>query len=335
MSKSLVMLTFFFLFITKRALNVSKTDVSDSGLQWLCCGKNDCDFYAKRAAGCVLLESLFLRSTRGRITDIGIAFAISKLQNLKFIDFEHPLPTIVENSKGIVLPTATLEWFYCSGFGKFRVLNRLSLSPSVKTSHCIKKKRIWDLNLTEAEDTMTDFLDDWQGRPSITFAGGVVPYLSRFGKQSLQYLNLEFIDEVDPFWILRTFPNLKSLVFAGVMSYTSSVPYPPVSQLLQCFNYYGNPFNEEQMGSRELLLILMSPNMRELKIRNCYKLTDDILLNAFASHQFSKLERLELQRCDQISTRTFLRVFLNRKNHLKSVLVKNCLNILDVVLREH
>ena len=328
------MLNFFFLSMTKRALNVSKTDVSDSGLQWLCCGKNDGDFDAKRAAGCVLLESLFLRSTRGRITDFSIAFAISKLKNLKFLDFERPLPTVVANNRGIVLPTSTLECFYCSGFGKFRVLNRLSLSPSVETSHCIKQKRICNLNLTEAEDTMTDFLDDWQERPSITFAGGVVPYLSRFGQQSLQYLNLEFIDEVDPVWILRTFPNLKSLVFAGVMSYTSSVPYPPVSQVLHCFNYYGNPFNEEHIGSQELLSILMSPNLREFKIRNCYKLTDEILLNAFASHQFSKLERLELQRCDQISTRTFLHVFFSRIHNLKSVLVKNCLNILDVVLRE-
>ena len=272
---------------------------------------------------------------RGRITDFGIAFVVSKLRKLKFLDFERPLSTIVADSRGIVLPTATLVSFSCSGFGKFRVLNRLFLSPSVDTSYCIKQKRIWDLNLVQAENTMTEFCDDWPGRPKITFAGGVVPYLSRFGNESVENCKLEFTDKVDTFWILRTFPNLKSLVFAGVLSYIPSIPRPPVAQLLECFNYHGNPFNEEHIASQELLLILLSPNLRELKIRNCYKLTDDILLTAFASHQFVKLERLELQRCDHISQRTFLQVFLKRMSVLKSVFVKNCLHLLDIVLREH
>ena len=310
-----------------RALNISKTDVSDSGLRWLCCGTGERN--SPSPGGCLLLESLFVRESRKRVTEIGVKLAIANLSKLKFLDFEFPLATT--DSRGVALPAATMVSFHSSRLGHFRILNMLSLSPNVNTSYCIKQRNISDLNLAGADDIMTPFWNEWNRRPTISFWGGVVPYLLRFG-QSIQSLHLELMERVDPFFILSTFPCLKSLNFDGNISYISSIPPPTPLQLsLEQFNYFGLPYSDVPIGSFELLAILKSPNLKEIKIMRCSTLSNAILKAACEVHRFGKLERLELQQCNLLTMDGFSAVFLNGCRSLKSVYLRNCEHLVNVV----
>ena len=288
------------------------------GIRWLC-GYVEPD--GTPIDGCKLLVSLFVRYTN--VTVNGVRLAMAQLQDLMYLDFEGPLPVVL-NAVRAVHPPRFLVGFSCYREGTVHFKTLLYLSRDVEMLYDILEPRSLNRHLVDTEDTMQTF-DVQPGIAgeveTISFMEGIVPFLARFG-QNLKLLTLVSFDNVDAFLLFRLCPRLNTLLLHYSASYISSFPHPPISQKLECFIYLGQ--NSDCIESVELQWILNSPLLKHVEICNCPNLTDSIFSNSFAHHEFANLERLILRKCDNVSSEIFASVFLSRTNHLKAVVLDRC-----------
>ena len=317
-----------------RALCASNTDVSDLGVQWLCgMGEVTTAPIASAAprpfpTGCKHLVSLFLRYSKVTLT--GVRLAMASLNSLKYLDYESPLPDVV--NANVVLPNRSLISFRCYKQGMAYLKNRLFLTSDLEIVNYIIEPRLTNEHLANAVDSMRKFEIDperpWTGDRLLSFEEGIVPFLNRFGL-SLQDIMLSNFDEVDPFFILRSCPRLTTLNLDYSTSYISSFPHPSIPELLERFIYLGrtNKCIRQCIGSQELMAILKSPKLKYVEISHCNQLTDSILLSAFDIHKFTQLETLILRKCNNMSSVTFTNVFFSQTNSLNKVILDNCQNI--------
>ena len=69
--------------------------------------------------------------------------------------------------------------------------------------------------------------------------------------------------------------------------------------------------------------LLLSPNLRKIKIANCTALCDDVLQIAFRHHRFRFLKELRLKRCEGVSKDVFSSIFLSESNALNYIVIED------------
>ena len=297
-----------------RALSVTRTDVSDAGVQWLF-GSNDSNAANIYHNGCQLLVSLFVRYSN--VTVLGVRLAMVMLKKLQFVDFENTLPLV----NGVTLPPCFLIGFSCYKGGTVHLKNKLFLTPAVEIVHHVMELKLSNRHLADAVDTMSYF-DTTDGEDgALSFGEGLVPFLLRFGG-FLKVISLTSFDLVDVFFILRSCPRLYALTVECSAGYISSFPHPQISLVLERFNYKG--LGGACIESVEIQYLLSSPNLKHVEICDCSNLIDSVIQTAFEIHEFAKLEKLVLRKCNNLSTGAFVRVFLSRANSLKVILLDRC-----------
>ena len=309
----------FFVTTIFRALCVSNTIVTDLGVKRLCGYSDD----GALVDGCKLLVSLFIRYTNVSLN--GVRIAMETLKSLHYLDYENPLPEVIDAH--VVLPTATLISFKCYKEGAVFLKNRLFLTSEVEVINYILESIVTDQHLANVVDSMREFEIGPMERlladndRFVTFAGGIVPFLNTFG-HSLQDIKLASFDEVDPLFVLRACPRLTTLNLDSNARYTPSLPLSQTSPILECFVYSG--LDIQCIGGPELISILKSYCLKHIDIQNCDQLTDSVFEIAFDIHHFSKLEILILRNCNNLSSESFTRVFLSQINSLNVVVLDSC-----------
>ena len=319
-----------------RALNVSKTYVSDLGIKFLCGNAyNEID-----VGGCKLLESLFVRNSN--VTEDGIRTAMIHLTNLKYLDHELPLPIIENNERIIQRPPGYLQSLSCSANGSVVVMCTIPLALNVLSSKRAADNFVEDNNLINIRDVKDDFhalpLFNLFRRFIIRFDQGVVSYLTRFGAP-LQSLELQFLENVNVSFICSTCPRLLKLTLFHNISYRPLPPpvhrhcgssnnpepiFPIIANHLEYFEFSANLQYRESGNLPELAMILMSPNLKSIFIEKCFFLVDRMILDAFENHRFEKLESLTLIHCNRLSKEAFVDVFLSHSNSLKQLRLLFC-----------
>ena len=264
------------------------------------------------------------------------------LTNLKFLDHQLPLP-IIENTERIIQrPPGFLKSLNCSANGCVVVNCTIPLALTVLSSKYAACNFVEDNNLININDVKDDFhaipIFNLFRRYIIRFEQGVVSYLTRFGAP-LQSLELHFFENVNVSFICRTCPRLLKLTLFHNNSYRplpppvprhcgsidNPVQIPPIiANHLEHFEFSAYLEDRESGNLPELSMILMSPNLKTVFIEKCVYLIDRMILDAFESHRFDKLESLTLIDCNELSKEAFVNVFLSHSNSLKQLRLLYC-----------
>ena len=290
-----------------------------------------------------MLEALFVRNSK--VTPDGVRTALNLLKNLKYLDHQQPLPTVENIDNNVQLPHGSLKSLRCTGYGNVTLECTIPLADNVLSSIYVTDDYVEDMDLIRSYDVKNNFHEGphlvFDRAYFLRFDRGIASYLSRFGT-SLQSLELESFPEVDVSIILRYCPLLKQLKLFQNIDYTSFIPtahtpslsappaynpiiLPSISVIhLENFEFIARSTLRESGDCPELLTILMSPNLKRIKIENCFYLVDQIIIDAFNFHRFQKLESLTLNNCNQLNKKAFSDVFLSQSNSLKTLRLLCC-----------
>ena len=297
------------------------------------------------AGGCQLLESLFVR--KSNVSRYGVEVAVGRLGNLRYLDSEHPLPP---NERGIQRPTPSLLSFMCTRHGVVKMKCTLPLTDTVLSSKLVQANFVTNIDLAEVRDLLSAFSNVPRQAPNldhlITFEGGVVQFLTRFGAES-ETVELLFLHRVDVCLILGTCRRLRNLTLFRISSFqsrpvqdgnaqpaTGSNPPPSIVKCLEHFRFVGDLDSEEADCGELLSVVLAAPNLKCLEIENCPNLVDTLLLDAFNVHRFETLESLTLINCDELTRDLFVHLFLSRNNSLRRVKLIFCKNLCTISNRD-
>ena len=149
-------------------------------------------------------------------------------------------------------------------------------------------------------------------RIRISFDGGILPILEKFGKDSLEFLRLAYLDEVDLPSIVRHCTNLRSLELDDIdqCNGTSSsthltsvnVGYQQLRYLESLsFSRFDCPPHGEPTAANLSLLLCNCPSLVSVYLSGLNYLTDQVMEQAAIAHGFSQLEDLHVSFCDQIT----------------------------------
>ena len=165
----------------------------------------------------------------------------------------------------------------------------------------------------------------------ITFNGGILPVLEKFGSKSLEMLSLVYLPDANIGDIVQHCPNLRTLNLREVENYIPADPsifahqhtLPRLENL--CVEGYNDmPPSESQPKSIDLALLLRSsPALVRLHLRHLDNLNDQVLEQAFREHNFSNLEHLEIHYCP-IVTGNGIDLIVSSENPLKKLEIFLC-----------
>ena len=344
------------------------TKITDAGIQGLCVSVNHLGKEDQRLGQCKSIEKLFIEGTK--ITKRGIQTAVINLPFLKQLttdDYDAvPVQFLAEmhqpdwNLKQLKdIRKFSLEKL-CLGdrllYNSTHFIPYTSGSLGLVASICpsvtsVKVKLITGLtdtemlgllsleNVNELEIHGNEVIND-----TVTFEGGVVPLLKRFGS-SLKELKLCGLMHVNIRAIIDFCPKLHSLRLDEIKNYSTTVSAkedaeschskrcrverkPLVLRNLQklCVTY---PSGEPIISSEDLLSLFSSPSsLIDIYIELCDNLTDYIFERASEIHQFLSLEKLTMIDCRYL-TRRGIDVVMNKKTPLKTIKIYSCDNITD------
>jgi hypothetical protein len=214
-----------------------------------------------------------------------------------------------------LIPSLTcVDIFVTKGLNDSDLVSLLSLK-NLKTFHL--------KHPSEAEEQNQEF--------EITFKGGVVPLLRKFG-HCLESLNITFFTVIDIWTVFKFCPNLILFFFE---SHCDSVTVLPESEIA----LYRN--NEEKRlilknlavlvfgydTSPEVLHFLFSfPALIEIEIIACEALTDEVLQNAISRNEFKNVMIFNLSFCHYVTKRGIDALMTNR-NCVEKLRIKRCNNL--------
>ena len=135
-------------------------------------------------------------------------------------------------------------------------------------------------------------------------------------RRSINTLKLNGIDNVDIFSLTSLCPLLRRIDFIGCNFKVSSLPRSPIPLYIE---FLGLEWNHETLGSEELIYILLSPNLKSIRLVACPAFCDDVLDTVFHQHRFRNLERLMIIGCNQVSKRIFNSCFMSESNVLNVI----------------
>ncbi|XP_046440959.1 uncharacterized protein LOC124191946 [Daphnia pulex] len=174
----------------------------------------------------------------------------------------------------------------------------------------------------------------------ISIRGGVIPLLQSLGL-TLEHLILsEEVTSEEVYLIIESCPNIRRLLLL-IKSTDLETPEPVVDDRVHSslcspkgviplrmlegiiFSSYFPPF---AISRKLLLLLLSSPTLTMVSIRNCFTLDDQIIEEACAKNSFKYLTKLKFHGCSNVSQKG-IDFFLNESNPLSEISLKNCGNV--------
>ena len=282
---------------------------------------------------CQLLEHLHLRDSK--VTEFGLHIAVRGLKKLRFLDHQLPIP---DNERNVRQPTAHLKSFMCSRHGIARFTCTIPLSSD--GMHSTKKyssTSLSDVVIAGVFDVMANFNHHkrsvYRRNLLITFNGGVVPYLARFG-QPLQRLKFYRFQGLELEVVFMMCPRLRKLTLLWNSSYVSTLPIVTIPTCLEHFKFVGELDSEMDGNCGDISTVLLAPSLKTVYIENCPNLDDEMIQNAFKKHQFETLESLTLINCENVGKDVFEKAFLCRLNALKSMKLVFCHRLCTVANQE-
>jgi hypothetical protein len=324
-------------YLENRSLNLKGcTDVTDDGIRWLC--GVDLPGMGKSRL-CKTIQKLSILHTS--VTKKGIQVALKNflflniLENCYIVDALAELAQSVIDSKqpGFYNNTFSISTLYTSPDTPLRS-NSLPLALPLchlvnQVSICVTKElKDSDLlcllsikMLRKLEIGGSSFCQT--GETAITFDGGVAPLLKAFGR-SLETLMLGGIKLVCLSSIIEFCPNLISLFISGASgSFKDEDLFqvknkPPILKELKVLTCYF------QVPADILFVLLSFPSLEKISIGLCDSLTDEVLLEAFKSHRFKHLQKLELFFCDSVTWRCIRVLLLNGCDSLEVMSLHQC-----------
>jgi hypothetical protein len=356
--------------------------ITDAGIQGLCVSVNHLGKEDQRLGQCKSIETLIIGGTR--ITKKGIQTALFNLPFLKKFEipggYSCPVPVqllaeihqpdwSIKHLKDIrkySLDSLCLrDWILYYGthyhtpfFGVPYTSGSLGLVASLCPSVTLVKVDLI-IGLTDSEMLGLLSLENVNELgiigndvdTTVTFEGGVVPLLKRFGS-TLKELGLSYLDDVNVRAIIDFCPKLQSLTLDSNGNYSTTVsakkdaePYhhskrckieqnPSMLKNLEklCVNiadYSEDLVEERNISSEDLLSLFSSPSLIDIQMFESDYLTDYVFERASEIHQFLSLEKLKLCRCQSL-TRRAIDVVMNKKTPLKTIDILDCDNISDV-----
>jgi hypothetical protein len=173
---------------------------------------------------------------------------------------------------------------------------------------------------------------------NVTFRGGVIPILKKFGNSSLKTLSLSGSHlYVNIPVITQLCPNLQCFHLLGIETYSdekfNEEGFKTESQILKkleklrIHGFVGYNGSELKLFPRQhLILLLSAPQLLDIAIVYCFTLTDDVLQEAARLQKFHYLENFELIECHNV-TEKGIDIFMNAQNTLKKITLRKCRQI--------
>ena len=302
------------------------------------------------AGHCKSLTSLNV--SRTFVTTIGIRLAIDFLPKLKFLKCIESLPVVAQ--------------IYQTGTASFSQLD----DGSFQQSSQIRRLNLTDLHCLWQENSSTylsgglvsalklcPFLDhlEFSKIPNITdqdleallnmknlrqltlrglnisFDGGVVPILQKWGPKSLEILTLSWLDEIDVTAIVQHCLSLRTLILKETKQYrTPSITSRSENQLryLEYLQVYRvQRTRRPPQPSLELSLqLLLSPSLFSVHFGGLEDLTDQWIERAAVLHEFPNLKELHLRNCNAVTKRS-IDALLALNNPLRKMIFLNCAHL--------
>ncbi len=333
-------------------LNVSYTDVSDTGILTLLYPQDEAGNYDQRFGQCVRLKSLHV--AQSHVTVQGAAHALKTLTR-QLVNLEH------QNSLSAVAK-ALLE---CPGT-IFKLSSLSSTDPGVQDweveealTACPLLKRLTvssyhEMNANSLTPLARDegqlreiHIDDEASHSTVSSAESLLPLMIAQGS-ILTTLSLGHISVVDVDAFLSLCPQLQHLTLffnkSYVRQYSSILSPPPAvdgkmkncgTQLrtlqLRCpvYRLPSSAMEEDSAWPSSKLLhrLLNSPLLKSLHFQSCPNLTDELMVQVLSNgNTFMNLQELSLLACDQITMESLMPILMG-KNDLGLIELHVCREI--------
>lgn len=294
-----------------------------------------------------------LRITYTRVTTQGVQMALENLPLLKVFDccssvqvlasmhrtaFDHRLPGI---------PKYALIDLHCTNESTSYETGSLAVAVSTCPS-AIKARIVTQDGLTD--DDLLALLDAKNLRElsisggeacHITFDGSIMPVLQAVGS-SLESLTLAELPGVNIRAIVEFCPNLRFLHLVMNQSYETAWPEeerkpftsrrqtkgPPALMKLESIHLVcvSHLCPASVIPSENLPMLLSSPALVLIYIKDCRTLTDEVFRKAIEAHRFPHLEHLELEQCNGV-TKQAIDLLMTGDNPLKAIKLWECSGI--------
>ena len=205
----------------------------------------------------------------------------------------------------------------------------IELCPSIVH---VKIRAAWDATFTDKELKSLLKLKNLrhlcvEASNSVSFEGGLLPILEKFGPSTLEKLQLKYLPDVDVSAIAKHCPNLRSLSLVSIERYICR-PLKPTENRLNCLEY----LEMIQMDNDEIGLIRPPPTAADLRIllsplslvtlnfAHFDGLSDDLIEEIALSRGFSNLKVADFEFCGGITERS-IECLLTLDNPLKKMFV--------------
>ena len=169
---------------------------------------------------------------------------------------------------------------------------------------------------------------------NVSFDEGVLPILEKFGRESLEVLELRLLDDVNIAAIVRHCSNLRSLTLDEIEDCNGSSPgsvqksSEVIHEQLPFLEYFAfSRFNHDpRSGPTAAILSLLfrsCPALVKLDLNHLYFLTDQVIEEAARAHGFPKLEMFSIYLCQNIRE-TSVDLLLSLESPIKKISIKDC-----------
>ena len=165
----------------------------------------------------------------------------------------------------------------------------------------------------------------------ISFNGGLLPILEKFGPNSLESLKLKYFPDVNFGPIVEHCKKLRSLYLKEITEYNTSqaVPQWRPHHQLPCLEdlRVTQMEDDEEIASADLsFLLLSSPELVTLKFKGLNGTDDQVLDRAALHHGFPRLNRFKIGYCENFSERA-IDLLLTLSNPLKELNIDSCVRL--------
>ena len=293
-----------------------------------------------------------LRITYTRVTVQGIQIALENLPLLKVFDCCSTVQVLASMHREAVehqlsdIPKYALIDLHCSNestaYESGGLAVAISLCPCAIKMRIVTHEELTDVDMLALLDMKNlRELSIGGGEPChLTFEGGIMPILQTIGK-SLESLTLFELPGVNIRAIAEYCPNLRFLQLVMNQSYQTAwqeeerKPFtnrpargpPALSKLesvhLVCVSHI---CPSSVIPTENLPMLLSSPALQLIYIKDCITLTDQVLRKAVDLHRFKHLEHLELEQCNGI-TKQGIDLVMTTDNPLKAIKLWECSQI--------
>ena len=332
-----------------RELTATNCPITDAGIQGLCVNADDLGRPSDRLGQCKSINKLIISYTK--VTSNGIQTAIENLPHLKVLECCSSVQVLAQMHHCAYqcqlpgLPTYPLIDLHCTteSFGDAYKSGSLAvavaLCPNVIKVRIVTEEDLMDDDLIAllALKQLRELSVGGGDSCNITFNGGVWPVLQILG-HSLESLTLAELPEVNIRAIAEFCPNLRFLHLVMNSSYPTTwleeerkpfsprpVKADPVLKKLESIHLVC--VSHLRLGSvipsENLPMLLSSPELVHIYVKDCLTLSDDHLQKAFELHGFPRLEHLELEQCHSVTERG-INLLINSANPLKTIKLWEC-----------